>query len=70
MNGVGWLDGMRTGVVSIGADRAMFMTALARHAPDVPVRQAESRDDDAMAEAVRVAADLAQRVVADWVRSR
>jgi UDP-N-acetylmuramoylalanine--D-glutamate ligase len=52
--------GRLTGAVLIGTDRAAFVTALARHAPDVPVRQVESRDDDAMAEAVRAAADLAQ----------
>src|SRR5262249_25103209 len=52
--------GRLAGVVLIGADRAAFVTALARHAPDVPVRQVESRDDDAMAQALRPAAGLAQ----------
>jgi UDP-N-acetylmuramoylalanine--D-glutamate ligase len=52
--------GRLAGVVLIGADRAAFVSALARHAPDVPVLQVESRDDDAMVEAVRSAVGLAQ----------
>lgn len=48
------------GVVLIGADRAEFASALARHAPDVPVRQVESGDDGAMAQAVLAAAELAR----------
>jgi len=52
--------GRLAAVVLIGTDRAEFAAALARHAPDVPVRQVESGDDDAMAQAVRVAAGLAR----------
>lgn len=48
------------GVVLMGADRAEIATALARHAPDVPVREVASGDHGAMAEAVRCAAGLAQ----------
>jgi UDP-N-acetylmuramoylalanine--D-glutamate ligase len=51
--------GRLAGVVLIGTDRAAFAASLARHAPNVPVRQVESRDHDAMAQAVRAAADLA-----------
>ncbi len=48
------------GVVLIGADRAEIATALARHAPDVPVRDVSAGDDGAMVEAVRCATELAQ----------
>ncbi|HEY0640755.1 MAG TPA: UDP-N-acetylmuramoyl-L-alanine--D-glutamate ligase [Pseudonocardiaceae bacterium] len=48
------------GVVLIGADRAEIAAALARHAPDVPLREVSSGDDGAMTEAVRAAADLAR----------
>ncbi|HET8643650.1 MAG TPA: UDP-N-acetylmuramoyl-L-alanine--D-glutamate ligase [Pseudonocardiaceae bacterium] len=52
--------GRLAAVVLIGTDRPEFAAALARHAPDVPVRQVESGDDDAMAQAVRIAARLAR----------
>jgi len=48
------------GVVLIGADRAEIAAALARHAPDVPVRDVSAGDDGAMVEAVRCATELAQ----------
>jgi UDP-N-acetylmuramoylalanine--D-glutamate ligase len=47
-------------VVLIGADRARFAQALARHAPDVPVREVQSGDDDGMAQAVRLASESAR----------
>lgn len=48
------------GAVLLGADRAMIATALARHAPDVPVVQIDSVHTDAMDLAVRHAASLAR----------
>jgi UDP-N-acetylmuramoylalanine--D-glutamate ligase len=51
------------GAVLLGADRDVIATALARHAPDVPVHLAGSGDHDAMAvmvEAVRAASELAR----------
>jgi UDP-N-acetylmuramoylalanine--D-glutamate ligase len=36
------------GAVLIGADREVIATALARHAPDVPVRRVSGGDDDPM----------------------
>ena len=47
-------------VVLIGQDRAAFARALARHAPGVPVREVDSRDDGGMIEAVRLARGLAE----------
>jgi UDP-N-acetylmuramoylalanine--D-glutamate ligase len=47
-------------VVLIGADRAAIAAALARHAPDVPVREVSSVDDGGMVEAVRAASELAR----------
>jgi UDP-N-acetylmuramoylalanine--D-glutamate ligase len=56
------------GVVLIGRDRAVIAEALSRHAPDVPVRQVEAREDgatrddggaDLMGRVVAAAADLA-----------
>jgi UDP-N-acetylmuramoylalanine--D-glutamate ligase len=47
------------GVVLIGADQDVFATALARHAPDVPVHRVGSGDDDPMLTAVRVASAMA-----------
>lgn len=47
------------GVVLIGADQDVFATALARHAPDVPVHRVESGDDDPMLTAVRAANAMA-----------
>jgi UDP-N-acetylmuramoylalanine--D-glutamate ligase len=51
------------GAVLLGADRDVIATALARHAPDVPVHLAGSGDHDAMAvmvEAVGAASELAR----------
>ncbi|MDQ3887585.1 MAG: UDP-N-acetylmuramoyl-L-alanine--D-glutamate ligase, partial [Actinomycetota bacterium] len=48
------------GAVLLGADRAVIAAALARHAPDLPVRVVDSGDDGAMIEVVQAAADLAQ----------
>ncbi|TWP50251.1 UDP-N-acetylmuramoyl-L-alanine--D-glutamate ligase [Lentzea tibetensis] len=51
------------GAVLIGADREVIAEALARHAPDVPVRVLDTGDHDAMAAmstVVRAAAELAQ----------
>jgi UDP-N-acetylmuramoylalanine--D-glutamate ligase len=47
------------GVVLIGADQDVFGTALARHAPDVPVHRVGSGDDDPMLTAVRAANAMA-----------
>ncbi|GAA2782217.1 UDP-N-acetylmuramoyl-L-alanine--D-glutamate ligase [Saccharopolyspora taberi] len=47
-------------VVLIGRDRSRFAEALARHAPDVPVREVESGDDAGMLPAVRLASELAR----------
>ena len=47
------------GVVLIGADQDVFATALARHAPDVPVHRVGSGDDDPMLTAVRAANAMA-----------
>jgi UDP-N-acetylmuramoylalanine--D-glutamate ligase len=49
-----------TGAVLLGADRALLMQALRRHAPDVPVIEVSSTDDGAMTEAVRAAAGFAR----------
>ncbi|GAB3274864.1 UDP-N-acetylmuramoyl-L-alanine--D-glutamate ligase [Parasphingorhabdus pacifica] len=46
-------------VVLIGQDRARFAEALARHAPEVPVREVEAGDDTGMRQAVVVARELA-----------
>jgi UDP-N-acetylmuramoylalanine--D-glutamate ligase len=48
------------GVVLLGADRAVIAAALARHAPQVPVIDVPSKDDDVMIEVVRAAMVLAQ----------
>lgn len=48
------------GVVLIGADRAKFAEALARHAPNVPVRIVDSGDDTGMLHAVQHATELAR----------
>ena len=48
------------GAVLLGADRSVIAAALARHAPDVPVRVVDSGDDGVMIEVVRVAAALAR----------
>ncbi len=49
-----------TGAVLLGADRAVIADALARHAPDLPVRVVDSGHDGAMTEVVAAAADLAR----------
>ncbi len=46
-------------VVLLGRDRDRFVAALARHAPQVPVREVDSGDDGGMVDAVRLARDLA-----------
>ena len=46
--------------VLIGADRAQVREALARHAPDVPVREVDATDTEAMTTVVAVAAGLAE----------
>jgi UDP-N-acetylmuramoylalanine--D-glutamate ligase len=48
------------GAVLLGADRSVIADALARHAPDLPVRVVDSGDDDVMTEVVRAAAALAR----------
>lgn len=47
------------GAVLLGADRAVIAAALARHAPNLPVRVVDSGDDGAMMEVVTAAAELA-----------
>ncbi|HJT03213.1 MAG TPA: UDP-N-acetylmuramoyl-L-alanine--D-glutamate ligase, partial [Pseudonocardiaceae bacterium] len=47
------------GAVLLGADRALIAAALARHAPNLPVRVVDSGDDGAMSEVVAAAAELA-----------
>ncbi|HEV7825497.1 MAG TPA: UDP-N-acetylmuramoyl-L-alanine--D-glutamate ligase [Mycobacteriales bacterium] len=47
------------GVVLLGAERARLAEALARHAPDVPVRDVAATDDGAMVQVVEAAARLA-----------
>jgi UDP-N-acetylmuramoylalanine--D-glutamate ligase len=46
--------------VLIGRDRERIVEALARHAPDVPVVEVAATDTDGMADAVRLAAQLAR----------
>ncbi|GAB2863167.1 UDP-N-acetylmuramoyl-L-alanine--D-glutamate ligase [Lentzea nigeriaca] len=48
------------GVVLIGQDRQIIADALARHAPDVPVRVLDTGDDEPMTVAVRAAQELAR----------
>jgi UDP-N-acetylmuramoylalanine--D-glutamate ligase len=48
------------GAVLLGADRAVIAAALARHAPNLPVRVVDSGDDGAMMEVVAAAAGLAR----------
>jgi UDP-N-acetylmuramoylalanine--D-glutamate ligase len=52
--------GRLRGAVLIGQDRQVIADALARHAPDVPVRVLDTGDDDPMTVAVRVARELAR----------
>ena len=47
-------------VVLLGTDRAAFRQALARHAPDLPVREVDRLDTGAMADVVAHARALAQ----------
>ncbi|MHA6805189.1 UDP-N-acetylmuramoyl-L-alanine--D-glutamate ligase [Salinifilum ghardaiensis] len=47
-------------VVLLGRDRARFAEALARHAPDVPVREVAEGGEAGMAQAVRLASELAR----------
>lgn len=47
------------GAVLLGTDRAMIAAALARHAPNLPVRVVDSGDDGAMVQVVTAAAELA-----------
>ncbi len=47
-------------VVLIGRDRDRFAAALARHAPDVPVREVTAGDDAGMLQAVRSASEFAR----------
>ncbi|WP_188985941.1 UDP-N-acetylmuramoyl-L-alanine--D-glutamate ligase [Saccharopolyspora thermophila] len=47
-------------VVLIGRDRDRFAAALARHAPDVPVREVTAGDDAGMLHAVRLANEFAR----------
>jgi UDP-N-acetylmuramoylalanine--D-glutamate ligase len=48
------------GAVLIGQDRRVIADALARHAPDVPVRVLDTGDDEPMTVAVRAAQELAR----------
>ncbi|SHF33822.1 UDP-N-acetylmuramoyl-L-alanine--D-glutamate ligase [Streptoalloteichus hindustanus] len=48
------------GAVLLGVDRDRIAAALARHAPEVPVREVTTGDDGAMREAVRAARSLAR----------
>ena len=48
------------GVVLMGRDRGVIASALARHAPDVPVVEVAAGDDAGMVEVVRAAAALAR----------
>lgn len=52
--------GRLAGVVLLGADRAAFARALARHAPQVPVVEVARTDDGAMADVVAAATRLAR----------
>jgi UDP-N-acetylmuramoylalanine--D-glutamate ligase len=48
------------GAVLLGVDRGLIADALARHAPDVPVKVIDAVDTRAMAQAVAAAASLAR----------
>jgi UDP-N-acetylmuramoylalanine--D-glutamate ligase len=52
--------GRLAGAVLLGVDRRAIATAMARHAPEVPVREVNSTDDGAMGEVVTAAAALAR----------
>jgi UDP-N-acetylmuramoylalanine--D-glutamate ligase len=48
------------GVVLLGTDRAPFLDALRRHAPQIPVREVDRLDTEAMSAAVATARSLAR----------
>lgn len=48
------------GAVLLGVDRDLIAASIARHAPDVPVVEVATGDDEAMVEAVTQAARMAQ----------
>jgi UDP-N-acetylmuramoylalanine--D-glutamate ligase len=52
--------GRLSGAVVLGEDRVAVASALARHAPEVPVIVVDSTDDGAMTEVVRAAAGLSR----------
>jgi len=52
--------GRLRGAVLLGVDRAVIADALARHAPDVPVKSIAATDTGAMAQAVAAADQLAR----------
>ncbi|WP_344414199.1 UDP-N-acetylmuramoyl-L-alanine--D-glutamate ligase [Amycolatopsis minnesotensis] len=52
--------GRLRGVVLLGVDSPVIGAAVARHAPDVPVRQVSSGDDEAMTAAVSAARAMAR----------
>jgi UDP-N-acetylmuramoylalanine--D-glutamate ligase len=52
-------DRLRAAVL-LGADRGPIREALARHAPDVPVREVDATDTEAMTTVVALAAGLAE----------
>ncbi|WP_020674336.1 UDP-N-acetylmuramoyl-L-alanine--D-glutamate ligase [Amycolatopsis nigrescens] len=52
--------GRLRGVVLLGVDSPVIAAALARHAPDVPVQQLRSGDDEPMTAAVRAASAMAR----------
>jgi UDP-N-acetylmuramoylalanine--D-glutamate ligase len=57
---VAQVAGRLAGAVLLGADRAALATAIARHAPNLPVVDVSRTDDGAMSEVVRAAAALAR----------
>jgi UDP-N-acetylmuramoylalanine--D-glutamate ligase len=57
---VATVAGRLAGAVLLGVDRASVATALARHAPHIPVVDVSRTDDGAMAEVVNAAAALAR----------
>jgi UDP-N-acetylmuramoylalanine--D-glutamate ligase len=52
--------GKMRGAVVMGVDRQVIAEALARHAPDVPVRVFDSTETEVMDEVVAVAAGMAR----------
>ncbi|QWF77019.1 UDP-N-acetylmuramoyl-L-alanine--D-glutamate ligase [Amycolatopsis sp. CA-230715] len=54
------VGGRLRGVVLLGVDSPVIGAAVARHAPDVPVRQVSSGDDEAMTAAVSAARAMAR----------